>query len=101
MRPAINDPGFITFRATRLDGVKQVPGPMPSSTGEAKRSWSEEVARSPTRKSSALFWLTGADRAYIDCLPARPGCTILLATAAVAEGVNLQFCSLAANYDLP
>jgi hypothetical protein len=31
----------------------------------------------------------------------RDGATILLATEAAAEGVNLQFCSLVVNYDLP
>lgn len=31
----------------------------------------------------------------------RSGATLLIATAAVAEGVNLQFCSLLINYDLP
>ena len=31
----------------------------------------------------------------------RDGSTILLATEAAAEGVNLQFCSLVVNYDLP
>ena len=30
-----------------------------------------------------------------------PGATILVATEAAAEGVNLQFCSLVVNYDLP
>lgn len=31
----------------------------------------------------------------------RDDATILLATEAAAEGVNLQFCSLVINYDLP
>lgn len=31
----------------------------------------------------------------------RDDATILLATEAAAEGVNLQFCSLVVNYDLP
>jgi superfamily II DNA or RNA helicase len=31
----------------------------------------------------------------------RDGATILLATEAAAEGINLQFCSLVVNYDLP
>ena len=31
----------------------------------------------------------------------RNGATLLIATAAAAEGVNLQFCSLVINYDLP
>jgi superfamily II DNA or RNA helicase len=31
----------------------------------------------------------------------RNGATIMLATEAAAEGVNLQFCSLVINYDLP
>jgi len=31
----------------------------------------------------------------------RDGATILLATEAAAEGINLQFCSLVINYDLP
>jgi len=31
----------------------------------------------------------------------RDSATILLATEAAAEGVNLQFCSLIVNYDLP
>ena len=28
-------------------------------------------------------------------------CQILLATEAAAEGINLQFCSMLVNYDLP
>ena len=31
----------------------------------------------------------------------RDDATILLATEAAAEGINLQFCSLVINYDLP
>ena len=31
----------------------------------------------------------------------RDHATVLIATEAAAEGVNLQFCSLVVNYDLP
>lgn len=34
-------------------------------------------------------------------LNANPGGTVMIATEAGAEGVNLQFCSLVINYDLP
>ena len=34
-------------------------------------------------------------------LNANPGGTIMIATEAGAEGINLQFCSLVINYDLP
>lgn len=31
----------------------------------------------------------------------REEATIMVATEAAAEGINLQFCSLVVNYDLP
>lgn len=37
--------------------------------------------------------------ALVDCF--RDDATILVATEAAAEGINLQFCSLVVNYDLP
>lgn len=37
--------------------------------------------------------------ALVDCF--RDSATIMIATEAAAEGINLQFCSLVVNYDLP
>ena len=31
----------------------------------------------------------------------RDGASIMIATEAAAEGINLQFCSMVVNYDLP
>jgi SNF2 family DNA or RNA helicase len=46
-----------------------------------------------------VFNGTNSDPALIDRF--RDQATILIATEAAAEGVNLQFCSLVVNYDLP
>jgi superfamily II DNA or RNA helicase len=67
----------------------------------------------PTSKAIYEAWLekhAGTDR--ISASPSanmraalveyfRDGATILIATEAAAEGVNLQFCNLVVNYDLP
>lgn len=67
----------------------------------------------PTSKAIYEAWLdkhVGTDR--ISASPSanmraalveyfRDGATILIATEAAAEGVNLQFCNLVVNYDLP
>ena len=61
------------------------------------RQWLESPRRAPTASRAPSrptcarpWWTTSATRARI-----------MIATEAGAEGINLQFCSLVVNYDLP
>jgi superfamily II DNA/RNA helicase len=58
------------------------------------RNWKQ---RHPTRVSGAKT--ADVKAAIVEHF--RDSMTILLATESAAEGVNLQFCSLVVNYDLP
>ena len=55
-----------------------------------KNKWSDKVTGSPTADRRA---------AIVDFF--REEATIMIATEAAAEGINLQFCSLIVNYDMP
>lgn len=56
----------------------------------AQHKGSPKVTGSPTADRRA---------AIVDCF--RDEATIMIATEAAAEGINLQFCSLIVNYDMP
>lgn len=66
---------------------------------ESKRiyeAWFERHKGQATISGSRLIDMKAAIMEHF-----RDSATILLATEAAAEGVNLQFCSLVVNYDLP
>jgi len=56
----------------------------------AKHAGTDRISGSPTADMRA---------ALVDCF--RDEAAILIATEAAAEGINLQFCNLVVNYDLP
>lgn len=60
------------------------------------KAWKEKHIGTPKITGSAT-----ADKraALVDCF--RNEATIMIATEAAAEGINLQFCSLVVNYDMP
>lgn len=60
------------------------------------KAWKEKHKDTPKITGSAT-----ADKraALVDCF--RNEATIMIATEAAAEGINLQFCSLVVNYDMP
>lgn len=65
---------------------------------------SKEVYNSWIAKHKDTDRITGSRTAdmraaLVDCF--RDDATIMIATEAAAEGINLQFCSLVINYDLP
>lgn len=65
---------------------------------------SREIYKSWIKKHQGTDRVTGSPTAdmraaLVDCF--REEATIMVATEAAAEGINLQFCSLVVNYDLP
>ncbi|HEV2471400.1 MAG TPA: helicase-related protein, partial [Chthonomonadales bacterium] len=71
-----------------------------SNTDEESRKLTERWAQS-NRDTGKVTGSRDVDArsAIIDCF--RTEADILIATEAAAEGVNLQFCSMVVNYDLP
>lgn len=65
-----------------------------AETTEIYRNWCE---RNPSRVSG----IRAADRRLAVVEYFRDKADIMIATEAAAEGLNLQFCSLVVNYDLP
>ena len=65
-----------------------------AKTTEIYRNWCE---RNPSRVSG----IRAADRRLAVVEYFRDKADIMIATEAAAEGLNLQFCSLVVNYDLP
>lgn len=65
-----------------------------AETAEIYRSWCE---RNPSKVSG----IRAADRRMAVVEYFRDNADIMIATEAAAEGLNLQFCSLVVNYDLP
>jgi hypothetical protein len=62
------------------------------------------LLRSPLPRDSASDLLSGAKSADTKAAIVeefKDRATLLIATESAAEGVNLQFCSLVVNYDLP
>jgi superfamily II DNA/RNA helicase len=65
---------------------------------------SVEIYRRWLERNKEVGCITGnrsADTRAAIIDPFRDSATIMIATEAAAEGVNLQFCSLVVNYDLP
>ena len=65
---------------------------------------SKEIYRAWLKKHEGTDRITGSPTAdmraaLVDCF--RDEAEIMIATEAAAEGINLQFCSLVVNYDLP
>ncbi|MCI0625710.1 MAG: SNF2-related protein [Acidobacteria bacterium] len=65
---------------------------------------SKEIYRGWLERHKGTDRVTGSPsadmrQALVDCF--REGAAIMIATEAAAEGINLQFCSLVVNYDLP
>jgi len=65
---------------------------------------SREIYKAWIKKHQGTDRVTGSPTAdmraaLVDCF--REEATIMVATEAAAEGINLQFCSLVVNYDLP
>ena len=78
-------------KVIRFNGVNN-----DSKSNAIYKSWLKKHKNSDRVTGSAT-----ADKraALVDCF--RDEATIMVATEAAAEGINLQFCSLIVNYDLP
>ncbi|MFZ4580683.1 MAG: helicase-related protein, partial [Myxococcota bacterium] len=70
-----------------------------NSDAESKATYREWLARH--RDDGQVSGVRSADTRAALVEKFRDDATVLLATEAAAEGVNLQFCSLVVNYDLP
>lgn len=79
------------YRIVRFNGVNNDP-----DSNQIYQNWLKEYAGTDRASGSPT-----ADKraALVDYF--RNEATIMIATEAAAEGVNLQFCSLLVNYDLP
>lgn len=78
--------GIVLFNGTNLDKGSRA---VYSSWLDANRG-TDRISGSPSADMRA---------ALVDCFRERG--TIMIATEAAAEGINLQFCSLVINFDLP
>ena len=75
----------------RLNGSKAIPRARPST----RTGWPSIRARTKISGSKTADMKAAIVEAF------RDDKTILIATESGAEGINLQFCSLLVNYDLP
>lgn len=65
---------------------------------------SKEIYRHWLKRHEGTDWITGSPSADIRAALVdyfRDDAIVMIATEAAAEGINLQFCSLVLNYDLP
>ena len=76
----------MTFNGTNTD----------AASAEIYRTWKEQHAGTPVVSGRKDVDMRAALIEYF-----RSTASIMIATEAAAEGVNLQFCSLVVNYDLP
>ena len=90
LRELLNEGGYVgrvmTINGTNTD----------DRSGEIYREWLETHRGEPVVTGNKAVDLRAA---LVEKF--RMGADILIATEAAAEGVNLQFCSLVVNYDLP
>lgn len=70
-----------------------------NNSPEATRIYQEWLARN--KDSDLITGIPAADRRKALVDEFRDRGTIMIATEAAAEGINLQFCSMLVNYDLP
>lgn len=83
--------------AGRGDGVVLFNGT--NDSPEATRIYKEWLERN--KGGDLITGIPGADRRKALVDEFRDRGTIMIATEAAAEGINLQFCSMLVNYDLP
>lgn len=87
-----------------LESTSQYKGKVVLFNGSNNDLKSKEIYQKWLKKHAGTDWITGSKTAdmraaLVDYF--RDEAIIMVATEAAAEGINLQFCSLVINYDLP